>query len=160
MLASRQFPIRYCRTQSRGFRLHQSFVLLCTPKDRQHDGTKLGTLDWEIIERRPRTGPLHQLVEVGVAQTWAHEQFPPQENSVLTFAYNYETAEQQARRGFKPDADTDPMAAWTRLQAINRKLGHPLLEGLVAKRADSIYPRQRRSPDIEFPYWVKYRWPF
>ncbi len=111
--------------------------------------------DWTARQER-----LHQLVEVGVAQPWAHEQFPPPENSVLTFAYNYETVEQQARRGFKPDADTDPMSAWTRLQAINRKLGYPLFEGLVAKRADSHYPIQKRSPDVEFPYWIKHRWLF
>ena len=103
---------------------------------------------------------LHQLVDAGAAQPWAHEQFLPPEDSVLMFAYNYETVEQQARRGFKPDAGIDPKSAWTRLQAINKKLGHPLFEGLVAKRADSIYPRQCRSPDIEFPYWVKHRWPF
>ena len=59
--------------------------------------------DWTARQER-----LHQLVEVGVAQPWAAiQQFPPPENSVLTFAYSSETVEQQARRGFKPDADTD-----------------------------------------------------
>jgi hypothetical protein len=33
-------------------------------------------------------------------------------------------------------------------------------EGIVAKRNDSIYPRQLRSPDYEFPFWMKHRWAY
>ncbi len=33
-------------------------------------------------------------------------------------------------------------------------------EGIVAKRGNSGYPHQLRSPDVEFPYWMKHRWAF
>jgi hypothetical protein len=111
--------------------------------------------DWTARQER-----LHQLVDVGVAQPWAHEQFQPPDHAVLTFAYHYETVEQQARSVPRPDLELDPLQAWTRLQRINREIGHELFEGLVAKRADSPYPRQLRSPDQEFPFWMKHRWAF
>lgn len=53
-----------------------------------------------------------------------------------------------------------PMTLWEELQAANKMLGVPFYEGLVAKRADSIYPMQRRSAEVEFPFWVKHRWAF
>lgn len=49
---------------------------------------------------------------------------------------------------------------WQELQDANKTLGVPFYEGLVAKRADSIYPIQLRSPDCEFPFWTKHRWAF
>jgi hypothetical protein len=53
---------------------------------------------------------------------------------------------------------------WNLLQQCNAVLGRsgsvPFWEGVVAKRNDSIYPRQRRSPEIEFPFWMKHRWAF
>jgi len=56
------------------------------------------------------------------------------------------------------------LAGWDALQEANCQLGckpgSPFWEGLVAKRNDSIYPRQLRSPDIEFPCWMKHRWAF
>jgi hypothetical protein len=36
----------------------------------------------------------------------------------------------------------------------------PYYEGIVAKRGDSKYPFQLRSPDVEFPFWMKHRWAF
>jgi len=42
----------------------------------------------------------------------------------------------------------------------NGKCGTHFWEGVVAKRNDSIYPRQRRSPEQEFPFWMKHRWAF
>jgi hypothetical protein len=30
----------------------------------------------------------------------------------------------------------------------------------VAKRNDSIYPRQRRNAELDFPFWMKHRWAF
>ena len=33
-------------------------------------------------------------------------------------------------------------------------------EGVVTKRNDSIYPRQLRSPELDFPFWMKHRWAF
>ena len=43
---------------------------------------------------------------------------------------------------------------------LNRALGCEFWEGLVAKRNDSIYPRQRRSAELDFPFWMKHRWAF
>ena len=47
---------------------------------------------------------------------------------------------------------------WDHLQAENDRLGCQFYEGVVAKRADSIYPIQLRSPDVESPFWIKHRW--
>jgi ATP-dependent DNA ligase len=49
---------------------------------------------------------------------------------------------------------------WQQLQAENWRLGCQFYEGLVAKRADSPYPRQLRNPELDFPFWVKHRWAF
>jgi hypothetical protein len=55
---------------------------------------------------------------------------------------------------------------WDILQQCNVALGGggrnavPFWEGVVAKRNDSLYPRQRRSSEIEFPFWMKHRWAF
>ena len=101
------------------------------------------------------------LIADGAVQSWAHEQFPPPENAVLAFAYVYEDeACQRATGATVIDPELFPAAAWTRLQAINKKLGHELFEGLVAKRADSRYPHQLRSASEEFPFWMKHRWAF
>lgn len=35
---------------------------------------------------------------------------------------------------------------------------HDLFEGVVLKRADSLYPMQTVRPDIECGDWVKHRW--
>jgi hypothetical protein len=48
--------------------------------------------------------------------------------------------------------------AWGRLQELNRQWGCDFYEGLVAKRADSPYPIQLRSPKAETPFWIKHRW--
>ena len=49
---------------------------------------------------------------------------------------------------------------WRRLQEINQVWACDFFEGLVAKRADSIYPIQLRSPDEAFAGWIKHRWQF
>jgi len=49
---------------------------------------------------------------------------------------------------------------WRLLPTYNQHFGCPFYEGLVAKRADSKYPMQLRSPAEEFPFWVKHRWAF
>jgi len=48
--------------------------------------------------------------------------------------------------------------SWGRMQQINREWGTDFYEGLVAKRDDSLYPIQLRSPDSECPFWIKHRW--
>lgn len=35
---------------------------------------------------------------------------------------------------------------------------HDLFEGVVLKRADSLYPMQSHNPDIECGDWIKHRW--
>lgn len=49
---------------------------------------------------------------------------------------------------------------WTILQECNKLWNAEVFEGFVAKRIDSPYPHQLRSPDQEFPYWIKHRWEF
>jgi len=48
--------------------------------------------------------------------------------------------------------------AWVTLRSANAWLGCEFYEGLVAKRADSLYPIQLRSPDEAFAGWIKHRW--
>ena len=52
------------------------------------------------------------------------------------------------------------MQVWEELQAANKRLGVEFFEGLVAKRADSLYPMQLRSPKEEFAGWMKHRWSY
>jgi ATP-dependent DNA ligase len=47
---------------------------------------------------------------------------------------------------------------WTELRRLNTRWGCDFYEGLVAKRADSVYPIQLRNPDSKFPFWIKHRW--
>ena len=97
--------------------------------------------------------------ERGLGLSWAFEQFPPPANELLRLAYCYEDiASEIAGGAVIVDPDNDPAAAWERLQQVNRALKCELFEGLVAKRADSLYPLQLRSPDVEFPFWMKHRW--
>ena len=102
----------------------------------------------------------------GVLTSWAVEQFRPSENALLSFAYNFQDeATQRAHTAILGndatiDPDLFPAAAWLRLQAVNKALGHEVFEGFVAKRMDSAYPRQLRSATLEFPYWIKHRWAY
>ncbi len=96
-----------------------------------------------------------------VAQSWKFEHFEPPENELLLFAYHYEDEHPQKLRGANViDSQLFPASAWNRLQELNQQLGCELFEGLVAKRVDSLYPIQSRSPDVEFPFWMKHRWAF
>ena len=47
---------------------------------------------------------------------------------------------------------------YEQLKEINRQWGAEFYEGVVAKRADSLYPLQTRSAKEEFRSWVKFRW--
>jgi hypothetical protein len=51
---------------------------------------------------------------------------------------------------------------WEMLQAanVNLRSGSDFWEGVVAKRNESIYPRQRRNAELDFPFWMKHRWAF
>jgi hypothetical protein len=52
------------------------------------------------------------------------------------------------------------MALWNELKEFNRKVGVEFYEGIVMKRADSLYPVQLRSSKEETREWVKHRWEF
>jgi hypothetical protein len=47
---------------------------------------------------------------------------------------------------------------WGWMQLVNKQWGTDFYEGFVAKRADSVYPIQLRSPDSDCPFWIKHRW--
>ena len=51
----------------------------------------------------------------------------------------------------------DALAFYQRLRAANRAMGCDFFEGVVMKRADSIYPVQMRSATEEFRGWCKHR---
>jgi hypothetical protein len=57
----------------------------------------------------------------------------------------------------RADSHADALAFYQRLRAANRALGCDFFEGVVMKRADSIYPVQLRSATEEFRGWAKHR---
>ena len=46
------------------------------------------------------------------------------------------------------------------LRRFNQAWKCPFYEGVVGKKESSAYPVQLRSPDLEFAFWQKHRWPF
>ena len=105
----------------------------------------------------------------GLAVPWRFLHEPPSENELLFFAYtlsDYGIAA-PTEADWLPDElryqgeDIDGLhTGWRLMQAANRRLGVELFEGLATKRTDSQYPLQLRSPDQEFPFWMKHRWRF
>ena len=57
----------------------------------------------------------------------------------------------------RADSHADALAFYQRLREANRALGCDFFEGVVMKRADSIYPVQLRFATEEFRGWVKHR---
>ena len=57
----------------------------------------------------------------------------------------------------RADSYAAALAFYQRLRAANRSLGCDFFEGVVMKRADSIYPVQMRSATEEFRGWAKHR---
>jgi len=55
------------------------------------------------------------------------------------------------------ESQADALAFYERLRAANRVLGCDFFEGVVMKRADSVYPVQLRSATEECRGWVKHR---
>jgi hypothetical protein len=47
--------------------------------------------------------------------------------------------------------------AWNFMKETNEKEGCEFFEGYVAKKVDSKYPIQLRSPNEKFGYWIKHR---
>jgi hypothetical protein len=54
-------------------------------------------------------------------------------------------------------SQADALAFYERLRMANRALGCDFFEGVVMKRADSIYPVQLRSATEECRGWCKHR---
>ena len=57
----------------------------------------------------------------------------------------------------RADSHADALAYYQRLRDANHVLGCDFFEGVVMKRAESIYPVQLRSATEEFRGWVKHR---
>ena len=120
-----------------------------------------------LTQRRERI--YETFTATGLAQSWPFLHEPPPENKILTFAYTF------TDYGIAPPPECDWLAdelhyrgedldgiytGWRQMQAVNRELKAEIFEGLVAKRTDSVYPKQSRTPDAEFPFWMKHRWAF
>lgn len=54
-------------------------------------------------------------------------------------------------------ADYTLRAACGFFSLVNTDMGETVFEGVVMKKADSVYPIKTRSPDNRFPYWNKHR---
>jgi hypothetical protein len=52
----------------------------------------------------------------------------------------------------------EALEIWQNLKYLNHLAGCEFYEGVVAKRADSLYPIQLLNPERECAAWVKYRW--
>jgi len=113
---------------------------------------------------------LYQTLQ-GIAVPWRFLHEPPPADSLLSFAYTFADygipipihGDWDAEAGVYAGEDLDGIhTGWRKLQEVNQALGPDidLFEGLVAKRLDSLYPLQLRSPDQEFPGWMKHRWRF
>ena len=57
----------------------------------------------------------------------------------------------------RADSHAGALAFYQRLRAANRSLGGDFIEGVVMKRADSLYPVQLRSATEVCRGWVKHR---
>jgi len=58
----------------------------------------------------------------------------------------------------RADSHADSLAFYQRLREANRALSCDFFEGVVMKRAESIYPVQLRSATEECRGWCKHRW--
>jgi hypothetical protein len=79
-------------------------------------------------------------------ERWQFDRVPPPADRALIFQ--------------SPFTGSDLEHYWQSLQDLNWLWKAEVFEGFVAKRIDSPYPRQLRSPNLESPHWVKHRWDF
>lgn len=79
-------------------------------------------------------------------ERWQFDRVPPPSDRALLFQ--------------SPFTASDLDHYWQKLQDLNKEWNAEVFEGFVAKRTNSPYPRQLRSPNQESPYWVKHRWEF
>lgn len=83
---------------------------------------------------------------------------PPNDSVLLCLDRYFDTMDADTLRSYPEDPS--PAAAWQHLQDLNRQFGCEFYEGLVAKRTDSPYTLQLRSPDEASTHWIKHRWEF
>jgi hypothetical protein len=79
-------------------------------------------------------------------ERWQFDRVPPPQDRALIFQ--------------SPFPESSLEHYWQTLQDMNKLWNAEVFEGFVAKRLDSTYPRQLRSPNLETPHWVKHRWEF
>jgi len=128
-------------------------------KLRKVAGTDLPWLDCEVLGRRHELGRgslivldapiegtyLERRAKLLTVIPWQLYSEPPETNSV----------------GLAPSHTADHShTMWGLVQILNRRWSCQFYEGLVAKKSDSKYPVQLRSPSETFPFWVKHRWQF
>jgi len=121
--------------------------------------------DCEALERRHNIGQgtlmlLDVIPEPPFAQATYLERRAWIPNSVL---WECHPSNQPSKNTLYKSPRIAPMYAadvWSHLQEINQRWGCDFYEGLVAKQADSPYPIQLRSPDLDTPAWIKHRWQF
>lgn len=86
---------------------------------------------------------------------------PPEEDRLLLLdKYLPHNTTSEVKIGARVEPSFDLYDMWGVLQYMNNQWNAEVFEGFVAKRIDSPYPRQLRSPNQETPYWVKHRWDF
>lgn len=122
----------------------------CEALDRRHGLGRGSLIVLDVVPEPPRT-----LTPYSERRTWLEA--VPRELPFTSFAQSFPVLSipPTAYNGTHRNA---AMAVWCDLQRTNAALHCDFYEGLVAKRADSVYPIQLRSPDAECPFWIKYRW--
>jgi ATP-dependent DNA ligase len=115
--------------------------------------------DCEALERRHNIGRGALIVLDAVAPGYPYDERRRWLEAVLEPLEQTEFGNRFPLLSIPPKL-SDPHAAWTQLQEINRRLGAEFYEGFVAKRADSHYTIQLRSPNAESTSWIKHRWAF
>ena len=135
----------------------------CEAFERRHALGKgsLVLLDYIPTDNAPyseRQNKMHKQFYGTLAQPLTHNAPPPEKALLLLDKYSFCGEEFEAGVHLIPPMDAQDM--WLALPHINKKWNAEVFEGLVAKRLDSPYPRQLRSPNQESPHWVKHRWEF
>jgi len=121
-------------------------------------------LDCEALERRHGIGRGTLIVLDAPGLTTVDPRTYEQRRALLTEHFPVLPAETQPNAEavcLPPAFDYDSIVAllwYHSLQCQNLDWNSNFYEGVVAKRADSLYPIQFSDPSREFPFWVKYRW--
>jgi len=116
-------------------------------------------LDCEALERRHGIGKGSLMVIDSPIRGNAQERFDALSTEFAV--HKYEQAPDENSLFLIPQMVLEPAAAldlWKELQGLNAEWACDFFEGIVTKRADSLYPIQTRDPERTFPAWTKSRW--